>query len=400
MGDFMFLQLIMMTLRIKQLFILVSCIYLSEAAFGQKHFQVTIKLDTSLISKKVNYQYDDGKRIVFLGDSISSSGNIMINGKYFSKFATLDVIYVNKKGMLYSNSYLIDDKPAQMDLYYEPNIEQLILNKRLVNASAAYDTTTNKVYRELTNYNRKLNLEKWNFLQKHKANLNSNDSLKNIYSQLVREVSQHTLIFLKKHADDYYSFWYFKRNIAYLLRNSNPDTALLKEQLKYLQTTFPPEITQSFEGKELIKAYKRAIDPLKKNFYAPAFTLTTIDGKKLRLSDLKDKYVLFDFWASWCPPCMEEIPFVKSLRKKYPKNKLVIIGINRDKSLEKMKQTIKEKGMNWYHFFDKETDMSRLFGVLDFPTYFLVDQKGKIIYKSDDIRDDTEELTEILGKLI
>jgi peroxiredoxin len=139
---------------------------------------------------------------------------------------------------------------------------------------------------------------------------------------------------------------------------------------------------------------------LKTNFNAPNFSVKTIDGKNLKLSDLKGKFVLFDFWATWCGPCMKEIPFVKSLRDKYPESKLAIIGISRDSDYAKMKRTIKDMHMNWYHYFDKETDISRLYGVNVFPAYFLVNQQGKIIYTSDNIRNDAAELTEALDHVM
>jgi hypothetical protein len=237
----------------KRLFTFLILIYLSHATLGQKHFQVAFKLDTSLVLKKVRYQYDDGKRIVFLGDSISKSPNVVIRGKYFGTFATLDIIYNNKDGMLYVSKYLIGDKPAQIDLYYKPNVDQLLLHKRLVNARAVYDVSSNKTYRDLINYNREENLAVYNFTQQYKSELKTNDSLQKVYWGMLRSVNQRTLGFLKQHADDYFSFWYFQHEIATSLGAGNPDTALLREQLSYLQTTFPQKITQSFEGREMIK---------------------------------------------------------------------------------------------------------------------------------------------------
>jgi peroxiredoxin len=381
----------------KRIFVFIAFISLAGTAFGQKNFQVTIQLDSSLVLKKVNYLYNNGKRDVILGDSISKSPNIIIKGEYFSRFVTLQIAYVNNAGFLYSNRYLVDDKPAQIYLYYKPNIDQLLLHKRLVNVRAAYDTVSNKTYRELYNYNRKENLAVYNFTQQH-PDLNTSDSLQKIYWKMLRSVHHRTLSFLKDHADDYYSFWYFQNEIAFLNLNPNSgaDTALLREELAYFQAAFPKKITQSFEGMELIDAYKKRINPLKKNIASPNFTVKTIDGKALNLNDLKGRFVLIDFWATWCGPCMREIPFVKLLRAQYPESKLAIIGISRDRDLNAMKRVIKDKGMNWYHYFDKETDISRLYGVDIFPSYFLLDEQGKIIYSSNNISDDAAKLKEIL----
>ncbi len=133
---------------------------------------------------------------------------------------------------------------------------------------------------------------------------------------------------------------------------------------------------------------------------APAFNIKAIDGKTISLAKLKGKYVLLDFWATWCGPCMAEMPFIKEIRKNYASDKLVMIGISQDHDFKKLKQVIKQQCMNWLHFFDKEADISRLYGVDAFPTLILLNEEGKIIYKSDYQKDDKVEIPKLLSGLI
>ncbi|MEB0260876.1 MULTISPECIES: redoxin family protein [unclassified Mucilaginibacter] len=75
-------------------------------------------------------------------------------------------------------------------------------------------------------------------------------------------------------------------------------------------------------------------------------------------------------------------------------------GVSVDKDSAKLKRTIKELQMNWFQYFDKETDISKLYGVTAYPTYFLIDQQGKILYTSNNLNNDESELTKTLGHIL
>ena len=79
---------------------------------------------------------------------------------------------------------------------------------------------------------------------------------------------------------------------------------------------------------------------------SPDFTFTDINGKSHSLSDYRGKNVLVVFWATWCPPCNEEIPNLIELRKKHPEDELEIIAIS-DESPEQLKGFVKTKGINY-----------------------------------------------------
>lgn len=110
---------------------------------------------------------------------------------------------------------------------------------------------------------------------------------------------------------------------------------------------------------------------------APDFTLTSIDGKEIKLSNYKDKKVILNFWAVWCPPCKEEIPdFVKFYNEN--KNKIEIIGIEvsgRKKDIEKIVQKYNIS----YPICISDEKIESLYGGIRFvPTTFIIDEKGYI----------------------
>lgn len=117
----------------------------------------------------------------------------------------------------------------------------------------------------------------------------------------------------------------------------------------------------------------------------PDFKVKDTEGKELSLSEYKGKVVLVDFWATWCGPCMKEMPNVIKAYTKYHDKGFEIIGISFDKSKEKLDKVTKEKKMTWRQYFDGKgwgNLLGKKFGIRSIPATFLVGKDGKIIAKN------------------
>ena len=130
------------------------------------------------------------------------------------------------------------------------------------------------------------------------------------------------------------------------------------------------------------------------------FNLPDLNGKIISLEDFKGKVLIINFWATWCPPCEEEIPKLNQLHKRYKNEGLVVIGIALDKdSLNLVEPFVREKRIGYPILMGNEQvlrDMEDFSGV---PTTLIVDQKGNIKKKYDGAFD-KDDLEKILKELL
>ena len=112
---------------------------------------------------------------------------------------------------------------------------------------------------------------------------------------------------------------------------------------------------------------------------APAFTLKDLEGKDFSLASLKGKYVLLDFWGSWCGWCIKGMPDLKKVYEKY-KTKLEIVGIDCGDTEEKWKQAVEEHQLPWINVRNAgDPDVTAMYAVSGYPTKVLIDSEGKIL---------------------
>ena len=113
-----------------------------------------------------------------------------------------------------------------------------------------------------------------------------------------------------------------------------------------------------------------------KGVAAPGFSVTTLDGKTIKLGDLKGKRVIVDFWATWCPPCVKEIPHFIKLSSDTPADELVIVGISSEDE-DTLKSFVKKQGIN-YAIASADNLPAPYHEVRGIPTTFFIDRKGII----------------------
>ncbi len=177
-------------------------------------------------------------------------------------------------------------------------------------------------------------------------------------------------------------------NLGVVLMQQNRDAegaAELKEFLK-----LGPGAPNVEDARKMIENPRRAREP-----FAPDFSITTADGEYLSLDELKGKVVLLDFWGTWCPPCVESVPGLRDLNKRFAKeSSFVMISVSSDGDEDKWKDFIAKERMVWVQYLDRDRKVQRAFRVDRFPTYIVLDPDGVVRYRSSGMSLDKEALLE------
>ena len=128
-----------------------------------------------------------------------------------------------------------------------------------------------------------------------------------------------------------------------------------------------------------------SIKPLSVGHKAPEFSIKDMNGKEIKLSDYKGKYVMLDFWASWCAPCRQENPNVVRLYNTYKAKGFNILGISLDESKEAWKRAVLDDKLTWQHVSDLqkwEGPVERTYQIQAIPSNFIIDPQGNIVAKN------------------
>lgn len=161
---------------------------------------------------------------------------------------------------------------------------------------------------------------------------------------------------------------------------------------------------KDMEGGKLIKRSIDALKPTALGATAPEFTQNDVNGKPISLSSFRGKYVLLDFWASWCGPCRQENPNLVKAYNKFKSKNFTVLGVSLDKADAKDEwlAAIKADNLTWTQVSDLNfwnNKVALLYAVQSIPHNFLIDPNGKIIAKDLRGNDLDAKLTEIFGKM-
>ena len=123
-----------------------------------------------------------------------------------------------------------------------------------------------------------------------------------------------------------------------------------------------------------------SVDALDKGQVAPEIGLADLTGKSVKLSELRGKVVLVDFWASWCGPCRESLPVLDKLSKTYRDQGLVVVGVNIDKTPELAREFLSKNklSLSFAVVNDKKHEVAARYAPPTMPSSYVIDREGRV----------------------
>jgi peroxiredoxin len=204
------------------------------------------------------------------------------------------------------------------------------------------------------------------------------DSLKNVYRSLFEKVNAAESVVVLKYVND---------NKNYLV-GFFASTMLDPDKYEQQLIAYAETIKGKFDTNPRVIQFIRqemAIKPVSLGQPAPDFTVIGIDDKPINLSDYKGRYVMIDFWASWCPNCRLENPNIVKLYAVYHPKGFNILGISLDTTKNYWQQAIKHDQLTWAHASDRKDFVGPtelLYQIQAIPANFIIDPKGIIVAKN------------------
>ena len=134
---------------------------------------------------------------------------------------------------------------------------------------------------------------------------------------------------------------------------------------------------------------------------APNFTLKSMGGKNLKLSEMTGNVVLINFWASWCGPCREEMPLLNALHKKYAPLGFTVLGVNVEEQLDGARDFLSNVPVDFPILLDNENKVSKQYKVVAMPTTVVVDRDGNMRYLHEGYKPgDEKKYRQMVKKLV
>ncbi len=223
------------------------------------------------------------------------------------------------------------------------------------------------------------------------------DQFKNTIFREKEKISSATINFIIKHPNSFVSL-----KLLYGLLGSVDD-----EKLSQLLNLMSPEIKSMKDWVTLNEKLKGSLATSAGHKFTD-FTKKDIQSKNFTLGSIRGKYVILDFWGSWCGPCRQSHPHLKEIYSKYKAKGLEIIGIDCEKKKdlvqceELWKKAVREDGITWIQVMNnydiEKVDLPKIYGIQGFPTKILLDKEGKIFFRI--LGNDPEKLDQKLKELI
>ena len=365
---------------------LALSITISFASFGQKKFEVVLSFPGTLTLTDMRIQIDNGLGRTTVPYTIADNNQVMLSDFYYSRYAAVVISLPKSENSVHHNFFFVDEKHARIT-FLPPVKDSSPLDQYVLTNAYDFKAERDKV----KTYDAAETAEVKKYFEKHEKEIfdGNHKDLQDQFFEMDRKIYLKDIEYIRKTGNSYFSFWYFRSNAHY---SGLPVDSILS----IFDNIFPVSFKKSTEG----HAYRQLLVgklETKKGNAAAQFSARDINGNAVALSSFKNKkYVMLDFWATWCVPCIKAMPFLSDLREKYSEQ-LEIISIAYPTNISLVKDQIAKQKMIWTNIYNDISLINSYGGMGAIPKLILIDKSGKIVY--DNQKDNDADLTILVNLL-
>lgn len=339
-------------------------------AFAQQQYTISATIDKVKLPAMAYLAYQEQGHMKYDSAAVQPDGKFMIKGTVSMPMKAFVLLGQN------GDNLKSRPNPDQIAIYLENGIVEINTPDSLIRAKIS-GTPLNRDQQELMSFTMPLKLTeaKMNADFIKTKDTESQAQLQEVMGQLAKTRMQLQEDYIKRHPNSLVSLNLLRSAID---PNQNPEKATA------LFNILSADLKRSAAGQSFLNKMGKAKD-LSVGNMAPDFVLKNTKGQDISLSSFKGKYVLVDFWASWCGPCRRENPNVVKAYEKYKAKNFTILGVSLDggeNAKAKWIDAITKDGLNWEQVSDLkgwESQAVQIYQISAVPTNFLLDPTGKII---------------------
>jgi len=349
-------------------FLLTRCfdVFANDSAY------VRFDVDTQLKTRNFSIVLSDGINEHQINLQKSPDWHGILN----SPFGYIKLSYSNSDSTYIGKQLFFNSGISNLKITYVPNgIDYFKIDEDLSTNIVSYKKMGGAVLDSLL---KDIADESHAFIMKNRMKLAIDTILRHALA-LVDSLKHRKVEFIKQFPSSYLSFWIFQNEIVrsdYL----RPDSLL-----KFYNSILSDKYKNSKAAEYLVDMIQNKIAVISNKVF-PDFSVVDIQNRKLELAKLRGRYVLIQIWASWCVPCIEELPALKKINERYKQSMFTFISFSIDKDSSAFRRAVAKYSMDWVQVFG-DLRLYNSLAEVPIPQLYLLDPSGRTIYSRKATRD-------------